>query len=190
MGLLTLTSCGKGTGDTQLQIDASPSATPTESADSDASADIPQDPPAEGLVRGLDPASTPDEQQVTDTWFRYWTDLTRMYSEVSVDRTAFGELARQQAYEGPLAYVERMDSLDHRNQGGSIASVEKVTVTQDRAVVAGCQRSDLIEVDAKGTPAELPTPFVRTKETLERAETGWVVVGHEVVSTTSPCSYR
>lgn len=181
--------CSDGDEKHSVELNTTGSAPPTPS-ESPAS-DVPEVPPAEGLARGLDPASTPDEQQVTDTWFRYWAELTRMYSEVSVDRTVFDELARGQAYKGPVAYVERLESSGNRNQGGSIASVEKLTVSKDRAVVTGCQRTGLIEVDAEGVPAELPTPFVRTKETFERDASGWVVVGHQVISTTlTTCSYR
>lgn len=187
---LVASGCSDDEPKESLELDASPSASPTEAAGGTEPDEIPEEPPESGLVRGLDPATTPDEQAVTDTWFRYWTELTRMYTEVTIDRTAFGELAQEQAYDGPVSYVEQMENAGNANQGGSIASVEKVRVQGDRAVVTGCQRTQMIEMTADGVPAEMPVPYVRTRETLERQLDSWIVVEHVVLSNGARCTYR
>lgn len=190
VGLLALTSCSDDSDpdDRSVELDA-----PRASAETSPSAEadeVPEDPPESGLVQGLDPASTPEEQAVTRTWFAYWTELTRMYTEVTVDRATFGSLAREGAYEGPVRYVERMQGSGTANTGGAIASVEKVVVEGSRAVVTGCQRTDLVERTEDGTPVEAPTPFVRTQETLQREGDTWIVVGHSVLSSMARCDYR
>lgn len=187
---LAVSGCSDDEPRAELEIDAPPSASPTETTTGTDTGEVPEEPPASGLVRGLDPATTADEQAVTDAWFGYWTELTRMYTDVTLERTAFGELAQGQAYEGPVAYVERMQNSGNANQGGSIASVEKVRVQGDRATVRGCQRTQMVEMTAEGVPAELPVPYVRTRETLERQLDSWVVVKHVVLSNGAPCTYR
>src|SRR5690606_34940237 len=102
----------------------------------------------------------------------------------------FGDIARGEAFDGPAAYVEKMQGRSTRNQGGTIASVADVEVKGDRAVVKGCVRSNLIEVDADGRPTEFPTPLISSQETFERTADGWVVVRHEVLPNSKPCSYR
>lgn len=199
VGLMTLTACaddraerddaaGDRTSSSAPTDSASGASTPPEETESvDA---VPEAPGRSGLLRGLDPARTPDEKAVTDTWFRYWTQLTRMYTRVEVDRDAFARLARGDAFSGPVGYVERMRASGTSNRGGSIASVEKVAVTGDTAVVTGCQRSDLVEQDADGNAVEAPTLFVRTRESLQRQGDRWIVVEHDVLSTMTECDYR
>lgn len=161
------------------------SATPTPSGNP-----IPEMPEAGRVIRGLNPATTEDERAVAEVWFSYREELNRMYREVSVDQERLSELAFGAGFDSPVAYVDRMKRANTHNEGGNISSITSVTVTGDSAVVLGCLRSTMVEVDANGRPVELPEVFVVFRDTLTREGPDWRLSKHRTVSTGTACTYR
>lgn len=183
--LLPLTACSDDPDERQVSLDggASPEASEqTESPQETPSPDGPE-PAAEvedgRIIAGVDRASTADEKAVTQVWFGFWSELGRLYTTTDVDRAALAALASGPAFDGPVAYAERMQASGTSNQGGAIAAVVKIDVDGRQAVVTGCVHGSLIEVDAQGLPVEVPTPYTSTRETLEYDGGTWRVVKHE-----------
>lgn len=186
---LVATGCSDEEKKTSVDLERTPasaSATPTD----EAPGAIPEEPVDGELTRGLNPAESPAERQVADVWFSFWTELQRMYTEVELDRSRLGELARGEAFDGPASYVESMQKNKTRNEGGTIASIQKIKVDGTTAVVKSCIRTSLLEVTDKGAPVELPEPYLVTRETLEQEGPDWRVVKHESGEQVATCEYR
>lgn len=113
-----------------------------------------------------------------------------MYRQVELDRTGLGELATGEGFDGPAAYVARMEEAGTHNEGGTIASINKLQVRGDRAVVSGCLRSSMLEMNEAKVPAELPEVFVRTREVLVREGPDWRVAEATVLGVGKACTYR
>lgn len=186
---LVATGCSDDDRKTSVDLDRKPaSASPTPTAEP--AGGIPDEPVDGKLIRGLNPAESPAERQVADTWFGFWAELQSMYTEVEVDRTTFGELARGQAFDGPTAYVEQMQKAGTRNEGGTIASITELKVDGTKAVVRSCIRTTLLEVNESGAPAEMPEPFLESRDTLEQEGPDWRVVKHEFGKRVATCDFR
>lgn len=183
--LLPLAACSDEPDERQVTLDGSSSPDASEPTGSPTQAPSAQGPePAteveDGrIVPGVDKATTAEERAVTQVWFDFWAELGRLYTTTEVDRAALGALASGPAFEGPVAYAERMQASGTSNTGGAIASVVEVEVEGQQAVVSGCVHGNLIEVDAQGLPVEPLQAYTSTRETLEFDGGAWRVVKHE-----------
>lgn len=173
---LLLAGCSDDSPRDEVELDtrSSPSATPSAVA---AKGDEPVD---GALVRGASAASTPAEQAAVEAWFSFYEEMVRMYSGPTVDRTRWGGVATDGAYDGPLDYAEKQVSQGHRHEGGLIAAATKVEVKGDEAVVTGCLRTTLTEVDGKGEPVEKIEPWRTTTDVLVRQDGRWRVSSFKV----------
>ena len=191
--LLGLALAGCSDGPEKKTVDLEPRATtaaPSGGPTTAAPREIPQLPADDQFVRGLDPARSEEERAVTARWFEYREEVSRMLREVDVDRTLLGSLARGDGFDLPVRYVEQMQAAGTHNRGGTIASVHRVTVTGEKAVVEGCLRSTMIEVDQKQRPVEAMERFLRVRDTLEKNGPEWRVVGRENFDIGQDCRYR
>lgn len=190
---VSLTACGGDEPPAEIDIDSSraPSASPgAEEGAAPAEDEIPEKPVAGSFIRGLNPAKTAEEKEVAEQWFRYRAELNRMYREVDVDRALLSELATDLGFSGPTGYVEKMRTAGTHNEGGTIGTIQTITVDGDSAKVQSCLRSTLAEVTEQGVPVEVPPGFLRTQETFERTAGTWKVTRFDVLESGVPCEHR
>ncbi|QCX28291.1 hypothetical protein [Nocardioides jishulii] len=168
---LGLAGCAEDSSKKEVDLDArsTPTAEPTPVA---AKGDKPVDGAA---LRGSSAASSPDEEAAVEVWFGFYEEMVRMYAGPTIDRDRWSAVAVEQAYDGPLQYAEKQVSQGHRHQGGLIVAATEVEVKGDEAVVTGCVRTTLTEVDGEGVPVEKVAPWRTSSDVLVKVGSGWRV---------------
>src|SRR5690606_16974403 len=132
--------------------------------------------------RGANAASTPQEKEVTEAWFTYLEEVfLRVLGTPDPAGFQLRDLANGPALAGPLRYAGEMAEKDLRLGGGMIATVLKIEVDDKSAVVHGCFRTNMVEVDTSDKPVEkLTKPWYETKHTLKKSGDRWYVVDHDL----------
>lgn len=181
VGLLALTACGGETPPRTAELDreTSESTAPEATTKGSPEAAVLR----EGEVgRGANAASTPQEKEVTEAWFTYLEEVfLRVLGTPEPSGFQLRDLADGPALTGPLRYAGELAEKDLRMGGGMIATVLKIEVDDKSAVVHGCFRTNMVEVDTNDKPVEkLTKPWYETKHTLEKWGDHWHVVDHDL----------
>ncbi|GGD24099.1 hypothetical protein GCM10007231_24030 [Nocardioides daphniae] len=171
-----LVGCADDAPRAEVELDTtpSPSATPTQAATSDE--------PVDGELRrgSAAAASTPQEQAVAEAWFSFYTEMVRMYAGPDLDRGRWSEVATDQAFDSPLRYAEEQAAQGHRHTGGLVVAPTKVDVKGDEALVTGCVRTTLTEVDSAGKPVETVEPWRTSSDVLVYRGGQWRVSSFKI----------
>lgn len=150
---------------------------------------VPMTPLRGEFTRGLNPAKSEAEREVAKRWFAYHGEFHRVIKAGDLDEKVLGAMATGRAYDVPADYAKLLRARNHRNVGGTIASIERIKLTGDRAEVLGCLRTTMIEVDRKGMAVENPIAYVIRHDTLEKIGNRWVVVD-TYPGPNEACEYR
>lgn len=137
---------------------------------------VPKTPVRGEFTRGLNPAKSVAEREVAERWFAYHGEFHRVIEAGDLDEKALGDLATGRAYDVPADYAKLLRAQQHRNVGGTIASIESIELDGDQAKVLGCLRTTMIEVDQNGMAVENPIDYVIRHDTLAKTGNRWVVV--------------
>lgn len=137
---------------------------------------VPKAPVGGKFLRGLNPATSEAEREVAERWFAYHGEFHRVIEAGDLDEPVLRDLATGTAYDVPADYAKKLRAQEHRNVGGTIASIESIEVDGDMAKVLGCLRTTMIEVDQNGMAVESPIDYVIRHDTLEKTGNRWVVV--------------
>ena len=181
VGLLTLTACGGEESSRTLDLDGGSSEAVAPEATKESTKEAPDEPRDGELTRGTNVASTPKEKAVAEAWFTYWEELVRVLGEPDPVGVRLRGLARGQALHGPLRYAKELAEGDLRLGGGAIATLSKVDIADGKAVVRGCIRTSMLEVDAANNPVEkLDHPWLATEHTLQSDGVEWFVVEYKL----------
>lgn len=181
VGLLLLTACGGGEEPSRtLDLDGEGAESAAPEAGNEPS-EAPDEPREGELTRSANAASTPEEEAVAEAWFTYMEEFVRVVGTPDPSGFRLMDLAQGRALGDSLAYAGDLAADGHRLGGGMIATVLGVEVMDRKAVVRGCLRSTMVEVDAQDAPvAEMKNPWIESEHELSMAGDGWIVVEHEM----------
>lgn len=186
---VVLAGCSEGSERVEIGGSAAPTTSPTAVSPSptESSSSTPPpsgsatsaDPGAPGdrqFTRGRNGAKDSDEQQeVAEAWYAFYEELVRAYTTPVADRGLFGQVATGKSLDGALKYAGELAEAGHRDVGGLVAGVTRVTVRGDEATVMGCLRSTMIRTDAGGRAMQEASPWSVTEELMVRTEGTWKV---------------
>lgn len=179
VGVLTLTACGGQETSRTVELDRESSESTAPESTAPTEKGTPQLREG-GVGRGANAASTPQEKEVAEAWFTYLEEYVKVLGAPDPGGFLLRDLAYGPALAGPLGYAGDMAEKDLRLGGGIIATVLEIEVDEEKAVIHGCIRTNMVEVDTSGKPVEkLTKPWLKTKHTLAKQDR-WLVVDHDL----------
>ncbi len=130
---------------------------------------------------------SPAEKAAADAFVQYITVRLTAYNKVKVDLSDLAKTATGKAMTEVRTDVAGLAARKHHTVGEVWIDVAPVVVSGQTAKVTSCMDNTTVDVDAKGKPTDVPTPFYNVSSTLQQAGGKVWVVSDITFGGRKPC---